>query len=88
MRSLNSRTLTKKVWGKFRKLNRNYKPGTLQSLKRGRNIITLPEEITDTFADHCANISRDPHKKIKPEKTERGKKKTSYHIVNHLQTEY
>ena len=68
MNSLNSRIQTKKVWDKFRKVNRNYKLRTIPPLKRGGNIITTLEEISYTFADHYANISRDPHKKGKPGK--------------------
>ena len=49
--------------------------------------ITLPDEIIDTFADHYANILRDPHKKNKQEKTKRGRKKKRYHVINHSQTE-
>ena len=67
--SLNSRTPTKKVWGKFRKLSRNYKPGTTPSLERRGNIITCPEEIADYYP-----IPRDPHKKSKPGKNRKRKK--------------
>ena len=71
---INSRTPTKKVWEKFRKLNRNYKPRIVPPLDRGINIITLPDEITDTFADHYAKILIDLHKKGKPGKN-RNKKR-------------
>ena len=70
MDPLNSRTPTKKVQLQFKKVKGNYKPRTILPLERGGNIITPPEII----ADHYANISRDPHKKIKPGKTERGRK--------------
>ena len=85
--SLNSRTQTKKVWDKFRKVNGNYKPRTILLLEKGGSIITSPDEIADTFADHYSNISRDPHKKTKPKNSERGRKKKSYHIINYSQTE-
>ena len=65
MSSLNSRTPTKKVWDKFRKVNGNYKPRTVLSLKRGGNKMTSHEKIANTFADHYENILRDPHKKSK-----------------------
>ena len=65
---------------KFREVNGNYKPRIVPSLDRGGNIITSPEEIADTFADHFANILKDLHKKSKPGK--------NYHqTTNHLQTE-
>ena len=64
MSSLNTRTPTKKVWDKFRKVNGNYKPRTIPPLEREGNIITSPEEIADTIADHNANISRDPIRKV------------------------
>ena len=54
--SLNSRTPTKKVCEKFRKINGNYKPRIVRPLDRGGNIITSSDEIADTFADHYANI--------------------------------
>ena len=72
--SLNSRTPTKKVWEKFRKVNRNYKPRTVPPLNRWGKIITLPDEIEYTFADHYANILKDLHKKSKPGKN-RNKKR-------------
>ena len=72
MSSLNSRNPTKKVWGKFRKVNGNNKPRTIPPLGRRKNIITSSDEITDTFADHYSNISTDPHKKKKAR--ENGKK--------------
>ena len=81
MNSLNSKTPTKKVWNKFRKVNGNYKPIIIPPLERGRNTLASPDEITDALADCYANISRDPHKKSKSEK------KKSSHIINHSQTE-
>ena len=75
MNSLKSRTPTKKVWDKFRKVNGNYKPRTITPLKRGGNIITSPDEITDTFADHNANILRNSHKKSKSGNNRKRKKK-------------
>ena len=63
--SLNFRTTTKKMWKKFRKVNENHKPRIVSPLNRGRNIITSPDEITDTYADHYENISKDLHKKSK-----------------------
>ena len=85
MNSLNSRTPSKKVWDKFRKVNGNYKPRIIQTLESGGNIIISPKKISDTFvADHYANISRDPHKKSKQGKN---RKKNSYHIINHSETE-
>ena len=62
---VNSRTPTKKVWEKFRKVNGNYKPRIFSTSDRGENIITSPEKIVDTFADYYANISKDLHKKSK-----------------------
>ena len=73
MNSLNSKTPTKNVWDKFRKVNGNYKPRTIP-LERAGNIITLLQEIAETFYDHYANISRDPHKKSKPGKNRKRKK--------------
>ena len=70
MKSLNSRTTTKKVWDKFRKVNGNNKP----------RIIPPPDKIVDTFADHYANILRDRNRKSKPEKN---RKKETYHTINH-----
>ena len=66
--SLNIRTPAKKVWDKFRKVNGNYNPRIVLPLEKGRSIITSPDEIADTFADHYANISKDLHKKSKPGK--------------------
>ena len=48
VKSLNSRTPTKKVWNKFRKLNGNYKPWIIPPLERGGNTNTSPDEITYT----------------------------------------
>ena len=62
-------TPTKKVWDQFLKINRNYKSRTIPPLERGGNTITLADEIANTFADHYANISRDPHKKVNHGKT-------------------
>ena len=62
--SLNSRTPTKKLWDKFKKLNGNYKPRIIQRLKRGGNTITSPNEIGNTFTDYYENISRPTHKKL------------------------
>ena len=62
--SLNSKNPTKKVLDKFKKVNRNYKPRKIPPLAKGRNIITTPDDIADTFADHYANISRDSHNTI------------------------
>ena len=56
--------------GKIQGRNGNYKPRIIPSLKRRGNLITSPEEITDTFADQYENISRNPHKKSKQGKTE------------------
>ena len=69
---INSRTLTKKVWEKFRKVNRNFKPRIVPPLDRRENIITSPDKIAiaDTFADHYANISKGLHKKSKNKKRE------------------
>ena len=50
------------------------------ALERGVNIITSPDKIAATFADHYANISRNLHKKSKSGKT----KKRSYHIITFL----
>ena len=61
--SLNSRSPTKMVWDKFRKVNGNYKPRTKPPLERGGNIITSPDEIVNIFADHYSNISRDSIRK-------------------------
>ena len=58
---------------KFQKVNRNYKPIVLP-LNRGGNIITSPDKFADIFADQCANILKDLHKKSKPVKN-RNKKK-------------
>ena len=58
MNSLNSRTLTKKVW-------ENVQTRIIPPLEGGGNSITSPVEITDTYANHCANISKDPNKKKK-----------------------
>ena len=69
MNSIKFRTPTKKVWDKFMKVNRNYKPRAIPPLESGRNRITSPDEIAHTFADHYANISQDFYKKGKPEKT-------------------
>ena len=66
-----TRTLIKKVWDKFRKINKNYKSRIIPPLERGRNIVTLPNEIADICADHYANTSKKPYKKNKPQKTER-----------------
>ena len=59
---------------KFRKVNGNYTPRTILPLERGGSIIDLPDVIVDTFADHYANILRDPHKKSKPMKNRKRKK--------------
>ena len=51
-------------------------------LNRGGNIIPSPDEITDPFASHNENTSKDSHKKSEQGKTEiRGKKK-NYHKNN------
>ena len=63
------------------KLKGNYKPRITPPLERGAGKITSPDEVTDTFADHYANILRDPIRKVNQRKTER--KKKSYHIINH-----
>ena len=47
-------------------------------------MITSPDEITDTFADHYANISKDLHKRSKLGKI---RNKKNYHTKNHLKTE-
>ena len=36
----------------------------------GEKIITSPDEIADTCAEHYENISKEPHKKSKPGKRE------------------
>ena len=74
------------MWDKFRKVNGNYKPKIISPLERRGNIITTLDEIADTFTDHYANISRDLQKKNKPGESEIGRKKKSYHIINHSQT--
>ena len=87
MNSLNFRTPTKKMWDKFRKVNRNYIPKIIPPLERRGNIITSPDKIADNFTGKYANILRDPHQKIKiKKKTKRGRKKKSYH-KNHSQAE-
>ena len=53
------------MWEKFRKVNGNYKTRIVSLLDRRGNIITSPDEIADTFADHYANVSKDLHKKSK-----------------------
>ena len=63
--SLNSRTPTKKVWEKFKKVSGNYKPRIIPPIERGGSKISRPDKIADTFAVHYANISRDPKKKGK-----------------------
>ena len=63
--SLNSRTTTKKVWEKFKKVNGNSKPRIVPPIENGGSIITPPDEIADTFAVYYANISRDPQKERK-----------------------
>ena len=83
MNSLNSRTPTKNVWDKFRNITGNYKSRTIPQLETRKNIITSPDEITDTFADHYVNILRNPGKKSKSRKT---RKEKSYHIINYSQT--
>ena len=82
--SLSSRTPTKKVWEKFKKVNGNYKPRIISPIERGGSIITTPDEIADTFAVHYANILRDPQKK---ENREKGRKKKNYHTMNYSQIE-
>ena len=82
--ALNFRTSTKKVMDKFKKLNRNYKPRIISPLEREENTITSPDKIADIFANHYANILRDPNNKSKPGKH---RKKTTYHIINYSQTE-
>ena len=62
VRSLNSRTPTKKVWDKFKKVNRNYIPRIRTPVRRGKKIIVSSGEIADPYA----NISRNPHEKCKP----------------------
>ena len=84
IRELGWQTPTKKVWDKFRKVKGNLKLRTISLLERRGNRIPSSEEIEVTFADHYANISKDPHKKIKQGKN---RKKQSYHIINHSQTE-
>ena len=76
MNSLSSRTPTKKVWEKFKEVDGNCKPRMIPPMERGGRIITTPDEIADTFAVHCANISRDPQKKEsgKTEKGEEGRR--------------
>ena len=69
---VNSRTLIKK------ESNGNYKPRTIPPLKKGRNIITSPDKIANTFADHYINILRDSHKKSKLVKNR--KKKNTYKL--------
>ena len=74
----------KKAWEKFKKVIENYKPRIIPPLERGGNTITSPNDIADIFADYYANIFEDPYKKRKYRK---GKKKKTYHIINHSQTE-
>ena len=62
------------MWENFRKVNGNYKPRIFPPLDRGGNIITSPDEIADTFADHYAIITKDLYKKKKPGKN-RNKKR-------------
>ena len=78
--SLNARTPTKKVWEKFRKLNKNYIPRIVPPLDRGGNIISS----SDKIADRYAYISKDPYKKSKPGKN---RKEKNFYTPNHLQTE-
>ena len=77
--SLNSRTPTKKVWEKFRKVNGNYKPRRIPPIEKGGSIISTPTEIAETFADHYTNISRDQNKERrkmkKKEEEERRRRK-------------
>ena len=68
--------------GKIMKVNENCKTKTISLLERG--VITSHDEITHTFADHYANISKDLCKKSKPGKN---RKKRSYHMINYSQTE-
>ena len=65
---------------KFMKVIGNYKRRTIPPLERGGNIITSPDKIADTFADHFANVLRDPNK----EKQTSENRKKNYHIINHL----
>ena len=69
--------------GKIQESKRKLQTNTIPQLKRGGNIITSPEDI----ADHNANISRDAHKKVNQGKTERARKKRSYHIIDHSHIE-
>ena len=57
VREHNKNEITDKTqWEKFRKVNGKYKPRIVPLLNREGNIITSPDKITDTFADHYANI--------------------------------
>ena len=78
MNSLNSRTPTKKLLDKFRKVNGYDKSRTIPPLQRAGDIITSPEEIVDSFSDHYAKISKDPIRKVNQGKTEIGRRKRSY----------
>ena len=84
---LNSRTSTKKVWEKFKKVNGNYKPRRIPPIEKGGSIISTSDEIAETFAVHYTNISRDQNKERKQGNTEKGKKKKSYNTMNHSQKE-
>ena len=55
-------------------------------LKRGGNTITLLDEIADTLKINM-QIYRETHKKRKLGNIERGRKKKTYHTINHLQKE-
>ena len=50
--SLNSRTPTKKVWEKFRKVDGNFKPRRIPTIEKGGNTISTSDEIAETFAAH------------------------------------
>ena len=68
------------MWEKFRKINGNCTPRIVPSLDRGESIITSPDEIADTFADHYVDISKD---QANQRETEIKREKNN----NHLQTE-
>ena len=42
--------------GEIQEINRKLKPRIVPQLNRGEKIITSPDKIADTFADHYANI--------------------------------
>ena len=59
---------------KFSKVDGNYIPRIILPLEGGGNILTLPDETADIFADYYEKILRDLHKKSKPRKNRKRKK--------------